>query len=80
MEHQIEFTQEELTVMRPFDGSCRATLLWELRQVLPDVYQPDVKRAVRSAIGKLEAMTDEAFDSQGMDMDGFGYGWEEDYQ
>jgi len=79
MEHQIEFTQEELAVMRPFDGSCRATLLWELRQALPDVYQPDIKRAMKSAIVKLGAMTDEMFDAQGMDVDGCYLCDEEDF-
>lgn len=75
----MEFTQEELAVMRPFDGPCRATLLWELRQASPDVYQPDVKRAMRSAIGKLELMTDEEFDAQGHGVDFYNYDWE-DYE
>lgn len=73
----MEFTCEELAVMRPFDGSCRATLLWELRQALPDIYQPDIKRAARSAIDKLAAMSDDEFDAQGFDADSYGYGWED---
>ncbi|MDL2232016.1 transposon-transfer assisting family protein [Ruminococcaceae bacterium OttesenSCG-928-L11] len=75
----MEFTKEELAVMRPFDGSCRATLLWELRQSLPDVYQPDVKRAMKSAIGKLAAMNDDEFDAQGLDTDFYHYDME-DYE
>lgn len=75
----MDFSCEELAVMRPFDGSCRLTLLSELRQALPDIYQPDIKRAVRSATAKLAAMSDEEFDAQGFDPDGYGYEWE-DYQ
>lgn len=73
----MEFTCEELAVMRPFDGTCRLTLLSDLCQVLPDVYQPDTKRAMRSAIKKLDAMSDDEFDAQGFDADSYGYGWED---
>lgn len=77
MDSMIEFNEEELAVMRAFDGSCRATLLWELRQSLPDVYQPDLGRAMKSAIGKLAAMGDEEFDAQGLNVDFYGYEWED---
>ena len=73
----MDFIQEELAVMRSFDGSCRLTLMSELRQALPDVYQPDIKRAMKSAIDKLDAMSDEEFDAQGFDADSYGYGWED---
>lgn len=73
----MEFTNEELTLLRPFDASCRATLLWELRQALPDIYQPDMKRAMRSAIGKLEGMTDGEFGALGLDADNSYYDWED---
>lgn len=79
MDFTPQFSDEELAIMRPFDGSCRATLIWELRQSLPDVYQREIKRAMRSAIAKLEAMSDEEFDAQGIDMDLYYNDWE-DYE
>lgn len=75
----MEFTNEEFSVLRPFDTSDRATLLWELRQALSDTYQSDTKRAIRSAIAKLEHMTDPDFDALGLDADNSFYGWE-DYE
>lgn len=75
----MEFTNEELALLRPFDTSYRSTLLWELRQALPDIYQPDAKRAMRSAIGKLEGMTDGEFDALGLDVGNSYYDWE-DYE
>ena len=71
----MDFIQEELAVMRSFDGSCRLTLMSELRQALPDVYQPDNKRVMESATAKLDAMSDEEFDAQGFDADRYGSGW-----
>ena len=50
-----------------FDISDRHCLILELKQALPDIYQPDMKRAVCGAIGKLADMTDAEFDALGLD-------------
>jgi hypothetical protein len=68
------FTPEEAEIIRAFDTGCRDTLMLELKQALPDVHQPDMKRAICGAIGKLADMTDEEFDALGLDDD---LAWEE---
>lgn len=61
------FLPEELEIIRAFGAVNREVLMLELRQALPDIYQPDTKRAVCSAIGKLADMTDEEFDVLGLE-------------
>lgn len=61
------FLPEEAEVIRAFDTADRGTLVLELKQALPDVYQPDMKRAICGAIGKLADMTDEEFEALGLD-------------
>lgn len=68
------FLPEEIDIIRSFDIGDRETLLSELRQALPDIYQPDTKRAVYGAIYKLEDMTDEEFDALGLDDDALAWG------
>lgn len=73
----MEFTTEELAIMRTFDTADRETVLWELRQAYPDACRSDMKRAMKSAICKLDTITDEDFDALGLDTGGFGFEWEE---
>ena len=70
------FSPEEASIIRAFDTADREGLMLELRQALPDIYQPDVKRDVCSAIGKLAELSDEEFETLGLDDDSFG--WEDD--
>ena len=76
----MEFTTEELAILRAFDTADRETVLWELRQALPDVCHTDTRRAMKSAIGKLEAMSDEDFDALSLDADGYYFDSWEDYE
>ena len=69
------FLPEERAIIRAFDTTGRACLMLELKQALPDVYQPDTKQAICGAIDKLAGMTDEGFDTLGLE-DGPAY-WEE---
>ena len=61
------FLPEELAVIRDFETTGRACLMLELKQALPDVYQPDTKRAICGVIDKLDGMTDEEFDALGLE-------------
>lgn len=67
----MELTNEELDVLLTFDTTCRGTLLWELLQARPGIRRPDTRRAVDSAIVKLDAMTDAEFDALGLDAGAF---------
>jgi hypothetical protein len=61
------FLPEEFEIIRAFDTADREGLMLELRQALPDIYQPDMKRAICGAMNKLADMTDEEFDALGLD-------------
>jgi len=63
------FSPEEAEIIRAFDTADRETLMLELKQALPDIYQPGMKRAICGAIGKLAELTDEEFDALGLDDD-----------
>lgn len=67
------FSPEEARIIRAFDTAGREGLMLELRQALPDVYQPDMKRDICSAINKLADMSDEEFDALGLDESTLGW-------
>lgn len=57
----MNFTMEEMNLMCIFDTSSRASLLSEIRESLPDVYDPELRQVMESAIAKLEAVSEEEF-------------------
>lgn len=52
------FTVEEINLLCIYDTTTRAGLLADLRQALPDIYDPELREIVDTAAAKLEAMTD----------------------
>lgn len=57
----MNFTVEEMNLMCIYDTGSRAALLSEVRESLPDVYDPELREIMEAVIVKLEAMTDEDF-------------------
>ena len=52
------FTVEEINLLCIYDTTTRAGLLDDLRQALPDVYDPELREIIENAAAKLEAVTD----------------------
>ena len=52
------FTIEEINLLCIYDTKTRAWLLSDLRQALPDIYDPELRAIVETAAAKLEDMTD----------------------
>ena len=53
------FSTEEINLMCIFDINDRQTLLGELRESLPDIYDPEMRDIYESTIDKLERISDE---------------------
>ncbi|MDL2324410.1 transposon-transfer assisting family protein [Ruminococcaceae bacterium OttesenSCG-928-A16] len=59
------FTVEEMNLMCIYDTGSRAALLREIRESLPDVYDPELRDIMGAVITKLEALTDDDFSEIG---------------
>ena len=55
------FTVEETNLICIYDIRTRAGLLRDLRAALSDVYDPELKEIFRTAIRKLEHLTDSEY-------------------
>ena len=60
------FSVEEINLMCIFDINDRQTLLGELRESLPDIYDPEMREVYESTIYKLEKISDEDFSEVGL--------------
>ena len=60
------FSVEEINLMCIFDISDRKTLLSELRDSLPDIYDPEMREVYESTIDKLERINDKDFSKIGL--------------
>jgi len=60
------FTVEETNLMCIYDTSSRTALIGDLVTGLHDIYDPDMIEIFKSAIEKLEVITDEAFAEIGL--------------
>ena len=58
---QFIFSQEEMNLMCIFDTSGRENLISELRDSLPDVYDPEMRDIYESTIEKLKKISDGDF-------------------
>jgi len=63
---QFLFSVEEINLMCIFDISDRQTLLSELRDSLPDIYDPEMREVYESTIDKLERISDKDFSGIGL--------------
>jgi len=52
------FTIEEINLLCIYDTETRTGLISDLRQALPDIYDPELQEIVKNAAAKLERMTD----------------------
>lgn len=55
------FTVEEINLMCIYDTSSRNRLIVEMRESLPDIYEPELLELTKGMIGRLEAMPDTEF-------------------
>lgn len=55
------FSAEEINLMCIFDTKDKTTLIAELRESLPGIYDPDMRDIYESAIAKLETISDADF-------------------
>ena len=60
------FSQEEINLMCIFNVSDREILIRELRDSLPDIYDPEMREVYDSAIAKLEKINDGEFAEIGL--------------
>ena len=63
---QFIFSQEEMNLMCVFDTADRKIIISELRDSLPDVYDPEMRDIYESTIEKLERISDKAFSEIGL--------------
>ena len=66
MMNQFLFSVEEINLMCIFDISDRQTLLNELRDSLPDIYDLEMREVYESTIDKLERLSDKDFSEIGL--------------
>ena len=62
------FTIEEINLLCIYDTASRESLLADLNQALPDIYDPEMRDIFRSAITKLDAMTDTEYEEAAPDL------------
>jgi hypothetical protein len=66
MMNSFVFSQEEINLMCIFDTSDKEKLLSELRESLPDIYDPEMREVYESTIEKLERISDGDFSEVGL--------------
>ncbi len=59
--HVSLFTVEEENLICIFDTGSRAALIADIRGVLPDFDEPELREIAETALRKLEAMSDDDF-------------------
>ena len=60
-----KFSVEEINLMSIFDISDKTALLDDLRESLPDIYDPEMREIYESTISKLENISDGEFNDIG---------------
>ena len=60
------FTVEEINLMCIFDICDKNILLAELRETLPDIYDPDMREIYENAVEKLGKISDDDFAEIGL--------------
>ena len=60
------FSAEEINLMCIYDCCERQTLLNELRESLPDIYDPEMREVYESTIEKLDRISDADFTEIGL--------------
>ena len=63
---QFMFSQEEINLMCIFDTGDKEILIRELRDSLPDIYDPEMRDIYESTIEKLERISDKDFSEIGL--------------
>jgi len=63
---QFMFSQEEINLMCIFDTGNRENLIGELRDSLPDIFDPEMRDIYESTIEKLEKISDREFSEIGL--------------
>ena len=63
---QFMFSQEEINLMCIFDTGNRENLIGELRDSLPDIFDPEMRDIYESTIEKLEKINDGDFSEIGL--------------
>jgi len=59
------FTVEEMNLMCIYDTGDKAVLISDIRESLPDVYDPELREIMEKVISKLEALSDAEFSEIG---------------
>ena len=60
------FSAEEINLMCIFDITDRKALINELRESLPDIYDPEMREVYENTIEKLERISDADFSEIGL--------------
>lgn len=55
------FNVEEMNLMCIFNTDSRDALVADIRESLPDVYDPELRDIMQTVTAKLEKLTDEEF-------------------
>ena len=56
-----KFTVEEINLMCVFEGQDRTGMIAEIKNIIPHIQDNDMVELAEQVLGKLEAMSDEAF-------------------
>lgn len=60
---KVSFTVEEVSLLAIFQKTSKASMVRELREMEAEIKDPEMKEIMKSAISKLEQVTEEEFAS-----------------
>lgn len=60
---KVSFTVEEVNLVAIFQKTSKASMVRELREMEAEIKDPEMKEIMKSAISKLEQVTEEEFAS-----------------
>jgi BMFP domain-containing protein YqiC len=60
---KVSFTVEEVNLLAIFQKTSKASMVRELREMEAEIKDPEMKEIMKSAISKLEQVTEEEFAS-----------------
>jgi len=57
----MNFNMEEMNLMCVYNTGSRTSLITDIKESMPDVYDAELREIMEQVISKLESLTDEEF-------------------
>ena len=57
----MNFNMEEMNLMCVYNTGSRTSLMTDIKESMPDVYDAELREIMEQVISKLESLTDEEF-------------------